>query len=62
MPKGEDNSQKEDGGVPGGVESGPPTAQNASVEALKGPQGPAPRDAYEFEKEMDGQPSQTKTG
>jgi hypothetical protein len=60
MPKGED--KKEDGGVPGGIETGPSTSQNASVEALKGPQGPAPRDAYEFEKEMDGQPSKTKSG
>ncbi|RHZ52679.1 uncharacterized protein CDV56_106477 [Aspergillus thermomutatus] len=56
------SSQKEDGGSPGGVERAPPTTQQqVSVEALKGPQGPAPRDAYEFEKEMDGQPSNTKT-
>ncbi|GIJ99836.1 hypothetical protein Aspvir_003844 [Aspergillus viridinutans] len=63
MPDGDSSSQqKEDGGVPGGVERAPPTTtQQVSVEALKGPQGPAPRDAYEFEKEMDGQPSKTKT-
>jgi hypothetical protein len=63
MPDGDSSSQqKDDGGVPGGVERAPPTTtQQVSVEALKGPQGPAPRDAYEFEKEMDGQPSKTKT-
>lgn len=64
MPDGDSSSQqKEDGGVPGGVERAPPaTTQQVSVEALKGPQGPAPRDAYEFEKEMDGKPSKTRTG
>ncbi|GIJ86191.1 hypothetical protein Asppvi_005073 [Aspergillus pseudoviridinutans] len=64
MPDSDSSSQKkeDDGGVPGGVERAPPTTtQNVSVEALKGPQGPAPRDAYEFEKEMDGQQSKTKT-
>ncbi|EAW17542.1 uncharacterized protein NFIA_074620 [Aspergillus fischeri NRRL 181] len=64
MPDGDSSSQQnEDGGVPGGVERAPPTTtQQVSVEALKGPQGPAPRDAYEFEKEIDGQPSKTRTG
>ncbi|GFF34740.1 hypothetical protein IFM58399_03977 [Aspergillus lentulus] len=63
MPDGDSSSQqKEDGGVPGDVERAPPaTTQQVSVEALKGPQGPAPRDAYEFEKEMDGKPSKTRT-
>jgi hypothetical protein len=64
MPDGDSSSQqKEDDGVPGGVERAPPTTtQQVSVEALKGPQGPPPRDAYEFEKEMDGKPSKTRTG
>ncbi|KAK9642699.1 hypothetical protein HCH54_008137 [Aspergillus fumigatus] len=59
MPDGDSSSQqKEDGGV----ERAPPTTtQQVSVEALKGPPGPAPREAYEFEKEIDGQPSKTKT-
>ncbi|KAF7161479.1 hypothetical protein CNMCM5623_007050 [Aspergillus felis] len=60
MPDSDSSSQKKEDD--GGVERAPPTTtQNVSVEALKGPQGPAPRDAYEFEKEMDGQQSKPKT-
>jgi len=51
-----------DGGDSQNVQYGKPTGNGASEEALKGPQGPPPREKYEFEKEMEGKPASKGVG
>ncbi|EAW13122.1 uncharacterized protein ACLA_015640 [Aspergillus clavatus NRRL 1] len=43
-------------------EHGPPQNGNVSIEALKGPQGPAPKETADFEQEMDGGKPSNTTG